>query len=234
MLNSIRNIKYEENKNQFNLSGKKLAYNIQDQTNSKNFKSKWNDLNGFDIVSIIQKSSNNMKNETINLTNSTIKSALKHYYQQYFSTRSPALLSSNHKLSLVHLTSKTSTASSLTQKISTSNFYHTATTSSFYQSFHDLNSYSYRKNEFYSIFISILTAAVFLIFIMWRWFKMKSDLRKALREQNEINDHEHQNLETETDMTQDINPTEFSGFIIINTIIPQIRFIILKITRKFQ
>jgi hypothetical protein len=45
---------------------------------------------------------------------------------------------------------------------------------------------NYKNNEMYSILVSIFTAALFLIFIMWRWFKMKSDLRKALREQLEI------------------------------------------------
>lgn len=42
------------------------------------------------------------------------------------------------------------------------------------------------NNELYSIFISMFTAAVFLIFIMWRWIRIKSDLRQALREQSEI------------------------------------------------
>ena len=42
---------------------------------------------------------------------------------------------------------------------------------------------SYRNNEIYSIFVSMFTAAIFLLFIMWRYYKMKSDLRKALREQ---------------------------------------------------
>lgn len=42
------------------------------------------------------------------------------------------------------------------------------------------------NNELYSIFISMFTAAIFLIFIMWRWIKIKSDLRQALREQSEI------------------------------------------------
>ena len=45
---------------------------------------------------------------------------------------------------------------------------------------------TYRNNELYSILVSMFTAALFLLFIMWRWFRMKSDLRKALREQLEI------------------------------------------------
>ena len=45
---------------------------------------------------------------------------------------------------------------------------------------------TYKNNEMYSILVSMFTAALFLIFIMWRWFRMKSDLRKALREQLEI------------------------------------------------
>lgn len=44
----------------------------------------------------------------------------------------------------------------------------------------------HKANEFYSIFVSVITAAVFLFFIMWRWFKMNSDFRKALREQLEV------------------------------------------------
>jgi hypothetical protein len=48
----------------------------------------------------------------------------------------------------------------------------------------------FRNNEFYSIFVSILTAAIFLIFIMWRWYRMKCDLRKALLEQIEIQNQE--------------------------------------------
>ena len=39
----------------------------------------------------------------------------------------------------------------------------------------------------YSIFISMFTAALFLLFIMWRWTRIKRDLRQALREQAEIN-----------------------------------------------
>ena len=46
---------------------------------------------------------------------------------------------------------------------------------------------SYKNNELYSFFVSMFTASIFLLFIMWRWFRMKSDLRKALREQLEIN-----------------------------------------------
>lgn len=42
------------------------------------------------------------------------------------------------------------------------------------------------SNELCSIFISMLTAAVFLLFIMWRWIRIKSDLRQAMREQSEI------------------------------------------------
>lgn len=45
---------------------------------------------------------------------------------------------------------------------------------------------TYKNNELYSILVSMFTAALFLLFIMWRWFRMKSDLRKALREQLEI------------------------------------------------
>lgn len=49
-----------------------------------------------------------------------------------------------------------------------------------------LPTYKSHNNELYSVFISMFTAAVFLIFIMWRWIRIKSDLRQALREQNEI------------------------------------------------
>jgi len=46
------------------------------------------------------------------------------------------------------------------------------------------NEFTYKNNnEFYSIFVSMFTAALFLFFIMWRWLRMKSDLRKALQEQ---------------------------------------------------
>jgi hypothetical protein len=41
----------------------------------------------------------------------------------------------------------------------------------------------HKHNELYSIFVSMFTAALFLLFIMWRWVRIKSDLRKALREQ---------------------------------------------------
>lgn len=50
-----------------------------------------------------------------------------------------------------------------------------------------LNEIDNKSNEFYNIFVSLLTAGLFVVFIMWRWIKMKSDLRKALREQNLIN-----------------------------------------------
>lgn len=64
----------------------------------------------------------------------------------------------------------------------------------YYSSIHDqqpplapiATGYKSGNNELYSIFISMFTAAVFLIFIMWRWIRLKSDLRQALREQNEI------------------------------------------------
>ena len=60
-------------------------------------------------------------------------------------------------------------------------------------SLNDYPSSIHKSNEFYSIFISMLTAAIFLLFIMWRWIKMKSDLRKALREQLEIQQQEQTN-----------------------------------------
>jgi hypothetical protein len=46
-----------------------------------------------------------------------------------------------------------------------------------------INEIYYKNNEIYSIFVSMFTAALFLVFIMWRWMRIKSDLRKALREQ---------------------------------------------------
>ncbi|CAF1060353.1 unnamed protein product [Brachionus calyciflorus] len=76
--------------------------------------------------------------------------------------------------------SKISTAIYVNEYLSStqsSNLYYTST-------FNDIN---YNKNnELYSIFVSMFTAALFVFFIMWRWLKMKSDLRKALREQYEI------------------------------------------------
>jgi len=57
-------------------------------------------------------------------------------------------------------------------------------------SHYSINDYhSQKNNEFYSIFVSVITAAVFLFFIMWRWFKMNSDFRKALQEQLEVQQH---------------------------------------------
>lgn len=62
--------------------------------------------------------------------------------------------------------------------------------SSLPSSHYSVNDYhSHKNNEFYSIFVSVITAAVFLFFIMWRWFKMNSDFRKALREQLEVQQH---------------------------------------------
>ena len=43
------------------------------------------------------------------------------------------------------------------------------------------------KNEMYSLFVSMFTAALFLLFIMWRWTRIKKDMRKALREQAVLN-----------------------------------------------
>lgn len=65
-----------------------------------------------------------------------------------------------------------------------------------YPSFNDMN--AYKKNEFYSIFVSVLTAAAFLFFIMWRWFKMRSDLKRSLEEQEQIQQHERSELNTNT------------------------------------
>lgn len=62
----------------------------------------------------------------------------------------------------------------------------TSTIKSNIYSANNLNEIHYRNNEMYSIFVSMLTAALFLLFIMWRWIRIKSDLRKALREQSEI------------------------------------------------
>lgn len=64
------------------------------------------------------------------------------------------------------------------------------TTTTFYSS--SLNDLNYKNNELYSIFVSMFTAAIFIFFIMWRWIRMKSDLRKALREQFEIQQQEQQ------------------------------------------
>lgn len=55
------------------------------------------------------------------------------------------------------------------------------------------NDFDHKTNELYSIFISMLTAAIFVFFIMWRWMKMKSDLRKALHEQNLIEQQQRLN-----------------------------------------
>jgi hypothetical protein len=87
----------------------------------------------------------------------------------------------------------------------------TTTTQSFshypYPSYNDIN--AYKKNEFYSLFVSILTAAAFLFFIMWRWFKMRSDLRKSLEEQEQIQQHERSELNT--DANQDECVDRISG-----------------------
>lgn len=66
----------------------------------------------------------------------------------------------------------------------------TGTTTSYYSS--SLNDVNYKNNELYSIFVSMFTAAIFVFFIMWRWIRMKSDLRKALREQLEIQRQQQQ------------------------------------------
>jgi hypothetical protein len=50
----------------------------------------------------------------------------------------------------------------------------------------------HKANEFYSIFVSVITAAVFLFFIMYRWFKMNADFRKALNEQIDIQQQQQQ------------------------------------------
>ncbi len=54
----------------------------------------------------------------------------------------------------------------------------------------------YNRNELYSICVSILTAAAFAVFIMWRWLRMKSDLKRALREQQQLQQHERSSLQS--------------------------------------
>ena len=92
----------------------------------------------------------------------------------------PTRLITSHKL--VHSPATTSTQRQQTTSSSTSNIY--------YPSYSE-----YNRNEFYSICVSILTAAAFAVFIMWRWLRMKSDLKRALREQEQIQQHERSSLQ---------------------------------------
>lgn len=59
------------------------------------------------------------------------------------------------------------------------------------KTFRNETNFNYKHSEFYTIFLSVLTAALLLLFIMWRWYRMKSDLRRAIEEfqetQNLIN-----------------------------------------------
>ena len=92
----------------------------------------------------------------------------------------PTRLVTSHRLVQSQVT--TSTQRQLTTSSSTSNIY--------YPSYSE-----YNRNEFYSICVSILTAAAFAAFIMWRWLRMKSDLKRALREQEQIQQHERSSLQ---------------------------------------
>lgn len=80
----------------------------------------------------------------------------------------------------------------------------------YYPSFNSFN--SYKKNEFYSVFISILTAAAFAVFIMWRWLRMKADLKRAFEEQQQIQQNERSGLNM--DCAQDECVDNMSGIFI--------------------
>lgn len=88
---------------------------------------------------------------------------------------------------------------------STTIFRQSTTTQIYYPSYSD-----YHKNEFYSICISILTAAAFAVFIMWRWLRMKSDLKRALQEQEQMQQHERSSLQN-TDCNQGEFADDISG-----------------------
>jgi len=69
----------------------------------------------------------------------------------------------------------------------------------------------HKANEFYSIFVSVITAAVFLFFIMYRWFKMNADFRKALNEQIDIQQQQQQQQQPSQPP-----PTPYTNYIHMN------------------
>jgi hypothetical protein len=149
---------------------------------SKNYLSKTNAMTSKIISSSV------VKNSKINKTNFKSKTSYDNFLNQTrypFSSaeniKSNQSQSSSQNIKVLSFSSSTmlllSTTTSKVIKYSAS-----PSTSSLISN-HRL---SYKNNEMYSILVSMFTAALFLIFIMWRWFKMKSDLKRALREQLEI------------------------------------------------
>lgn len=109
------------------------------------------------------------------------------------SSRLPVISMSSHSFSYIIASSTTAAATTTSPVPSTSTTGTTTASSTIYSYSSSLNELNYKNNELYSIFVSMFTAAIFLFFIMWRWFRMKSDLRKALREQLEIQQQEQLN-----------------------------------------
>ena len=155
-----------------------------EEVNDKSGKLTWSELS-LKLISMFQKSKHESKADIE-------PPVLKHYYWQSFSTKSIIklnLTSHSYSNALSHLSasSRPTTLASAPFLASTrhsSSPLRVAAAAASLSTQASINELSgYRKNEFYSIFVSILTAAIFLLFIMWRWFRMKSDLRHALNEQ---------------------------------------------------
>lgn len=75
----------------------------------------------------------------------------------------------------------------LTTILKPNEFYYSSNNVPTYSPVSMVNEVDNKSNELYSILVSMLTAGLFVVFIMWRWVKMKSDLQRALQEQNLIN-----------------------------------------------
>lgn len=159
-------------------------------SSSNNIKTQHYKLNQVDLVDKISYSNTEINTNFNDNTNSRYEKISRLRYTNknkqnnnnkldYLSDMS--LLSSSSKSSLLSLSSPSFLY--LTSTASTSLQHHSS----------QLNHLAYKNNELYSIFVSMFTAAIFLLFIMWRWIRMKSDLRKALREQIEIQQQEQLN-----------------------------------------
>jgi hypothetical protein len=47
------------------------------------------------------------------------------------------------------------------------------------------NQLEYKNNEFSKVFASVFIATLFLSFIMWRWYKMREEINRAVDDFNE-------------------------------------------------
>ena len=164
-----------------------LIRSKDEEANDKSDNATWNEIS-LKLISMFQKSNHELK-----APKEIEPPILRHYYWQSFTTKSfinHNTMSHSYSNILSHLSTSSSRPITLTsaqflvpsrQSSSPLRVAAAAASLTTQASINEFN--GYKKNEFYSIFVSILTAAIFLLFIMWRWFRMKSDLRNALNEQ---------------------------------------------------